>query len=146
RATVFDLPQSEPVFRGTVERFGVGDRVDFQGGDYLEGEIDGPFDVAWLSQILHGENVAGCALIIDRVVRALEPGGTILVHEFVLDDARDGPVFPALFSLNMLLGTDGGRAYTESEIKAMLSAAGVKDVRRLDFVGPNDSAIIAGAV
>ncbi len=146
RATVFDLPQSEQFFRQTAERFGVGDRVDFQAGDYIEGEIAGSFDVAWLSQILHGENGDGCARIIDHVVRVLEPGGLILVQEFVLDDTRDGPLHPALFSLNMLLGTDGGQAYSEAEIKAMLRAAGVKDVRRLEFTGPNDTGIIAGTV
>lgn len=146
RGTVFDLPQSEPFFRRTAERFGVGDRVDFQAGDYIEGEIAGSFDVAWLSQILHGENFEGCARIIDRVVQALEPGGLILVQEFVLDDTRDGPLHPALFSLNMLLGTDGGQAYSESEIKDLLRAAGVRDVRRLEFTGPNDTGIIAGVV
>jgi SAM-dependent methyltransferase len=146
RATVFDLPQSEPFFRRTAERFGVGDRVDFQGGDYIEGEIAGSYDVAWLSQILHGESFAGCARIIDQVVRVLEPGGLILVQEFILDDSRDGPLHPALFSLNMLLGTDGGQAYSESEIKAMFTAAGVKDVRRLDFRGSHATGIIAGVV
>jgi SAM-dependent methyltransferase len=146
RATVFDLPPSEPFFRRTAERFGVGDRVDFQGGDYIEGEIAGSYDVAWLSQILHGENAERCALIIGKAVGALEPGGLILVQEFVLNDSRDGPLHPALFSLNMLLGTDGGQAYSEAEIKAMLTAAGARDVRRLDFTGPNDTGIIAGAV
>ncbi len=146
RATVFDLPASEPFFRRTVERFEVGDRVDFQGGDYLQGEIVGSYDAAWLSQILHGESPDGCARIIDQVVRVLEPGGLIMVQEFILNDSGDGPLHPALFSLNMLLGTNGGQAYSESEIKAMLTAAGAGDVRRLPFNGPHDTGIIAGKV
>ena len=68
----------------------------------------------------------------------------IVVHEFLLNDRLDGPLFPALFSLNMLLGTPGGRAYSEEEVRDMLASAGVRGIRRLPFQGPNDSGLIAG--
>jgi hypothetical protein len=70
------------------------------------------------------------------------------VHEFLLNDTQpdtqDGPEFPALFSLNMLLGTAGGQAYAEGEVRGMLEAAGLAKVCRLNFAGPNDSGIIVG--
>jgi hypothetical protein len=58
----------------------------------------------------------------------------------------DGPLFPALFSLNMLLGTDSGRSYSEKQIIDMLVAAGTKDIRRIAINTPNDSGIIVGVV
>jgi hypothetical protein len=58
----------------------------------------------------------------------------------------DGPLFPALFSLNMLLGTDSGQSYSENQIIEMLTEAGVKDIRRIPMHSPNDSGIIAGKV
>ena len=67
-----------------------------------------------------------------------------MIHEFILENSMDGPTFPALFSLNMLLGTDGGQSYSESQLMDMLSDAGVKDMKRLDFVGPTESGIISG--
>jgi hypothetical protein len=146
RGTIYDLSTTRPFAERTIARFGLTGRVDFMEGDYLAEEIRGSYDVAWLSQILHGENPEACRVIVDKTVSALEPGGLIMVHEFLLDNTMDGPLFPALFSLNMLLGTDGGQAYSEAEIMDMLGNAGVGEIRRLPFRGTNDSGIIAGIV
>jgi hypothetical protein len=83
-------------------------------------------------------------MILRKAVAALEPGGLVMVHEFLLNNTLDGPIFPALFSLNMLLGTPSGQAYSEQDITDMLAECGMRDIRRLSFRGPNDSGIIAG--
>ena len=146
KATVYDLATTRPFAEKTIARFGLTNRIDFLDGDYLEEEIKGSYDAAWLSHILHAEGPDDCRQIIRKTVAALEPGGLILVHEFLLDNTMDGPLFPALFSLNMLLGTPGGQSYSEKQIMDMLAEAGVKEIRRIDFRGPNDSGIIAGVV
>jgi hypothetical protein len=58
----------------------------------------------------------------------------------------DGPLFPAMFSLNMLLGTPKGQTYSERQISDMLSGAGAKEIRRIPFDTPNDSGVIIGVV
>jgi hypothetical protein len=70
----------------------------------------------------------------------------IIVHEFILDNTMDGPLFPALFSLNMLLGTTNGRSYSEREIMEMLTRAGVREIERLPFRLPSDSGIMRGVI
>ena len=145
-AAVFDLPTTRPFAEKTIARFGLDQRVAYLPGDYLEDPIPGTFDVAWLSHILHGEGPEGCRTILHKAVAALDPGGIILIHEFILDDTMDAPLHPALFSLNMLLGTESGQAYSEAQLRQMLEAEGVLDVRRLAFRGPNDSGILAGVV
>jgi predicted O-methyltransferase YrrM len=146
KATVYDLSTTRPFAEKTIERFGLTDRIGFVAGDYLEKGIEGAYDVAWLSHILHGEGFEDCERIISKTVSALEPGGMIIIHDFILNDTMDAPVFPALFSLNMLLGTPDGRSYSEKEITDMLAGAGVKKTQRLPFQGPNDSGIILGVV
>lgn len=146
RATVYDLPTTQPFAEKTIQRFGLSDRVDFAPGDYLDDSIPGDYDVVWLSHILHAEGPEDCRRIIGKAVSRLRPGGVIMIHEFILNDTRDGPEFPALFSLNMLLGTSAGQSYCEGELFDMLAEAGVRDVRRLDFKGPNDSGIVSGRV
>lgn len=146
KATVYDLPSARGCAQKTIERFGLSDRISFQEGNYLEDPLPGRYDVAWLSHILHSEGETACAAIIGKAVAALEPAGMMLVHEFILNDAMDGPLFPALFSLNMLLLTPQGRSYTDAQLKGMLSKGGVQDVHRLSFQGPNGSGIIAGVV
>lgn len=144
KATVYDLPTTRPFAEKTIERFDLGDRITFEDINYIEEGIEGVFDAAWLSHILHGESPDNCRKIIKKTAAALETGGIILIHEFILNDTLDGPLFPALFSLNMLLGTDGGQAYSEAHIRQMLEDAGFGDIYRLAVDIPNDSGIIAG--
>ena len=146
KATVFDLPATRPFAEKTIARFGLSDRIDFMEGNYLEDDIKGSYDAVWLSHILHGEGLKGSKTIVQKAVAVLEPGGIIIIHDFILDNSMDGPLFPTLFSLNMLLGTDSGKTYSEQQIMDMLVAAGVKDIRRLAVQTPNDSGILIGIV
>lgn len=113
-------------------------------GDFVEQDITGRYDVAWLSHILHGEGPENCRRMIAKTAHVLEPGGLIILHDFILNDRMDGPLFPALFSLNMLLGTENGQAYAETQIMDMLDSSGLTDIRRIPFDSPNDSGLIVG--
>ncbi|MDD2273001.1 MAG: methyltransferase [Desulfuromonadaceae bacterium] len=145
-AVVYDLPTTRAFAEQTIDSFGLGSRISFSDGDFLHKGIEGRFDVAWLSHILHGEGPEGCAVILRKAMAALEPGGMILVQEFILNDTLDGPLFPALFSLNMLLGTSAGQAYSEGDLMDMLAAAGAGNLRRLPLVLPNGAGVIVGSV
>ena len=146
QATVFDLPTTRDFAERTRAGFGLEARVDFAAGDFLIDAIPGCYDVAWLSHILHSVGPAECASILDGAVAALEPGGMLLVQEFILDDPGPGPLFPALFSLNMLLGTEHGQAYREGELSTLMREAGLRDIRRLQLDIPGPGAILAGTI
>ncbi|MBU3948644.1 MAG: SAM-dependent methyltransferase [Proteobacteria bacterium] len=145
-ATIYDQKTTRPFAEKTIAKFGLSERIGFQDGDYVEKDITGTYDVAWLSHILHGEGPEDAQKIIQKAVSALEPQGMILIHEFVLNNDMDGPMFPALFSLNMLLGTEKGQSYSEKQIVEMLAAAGVMEIRRIPVQTPNDSGVIQGIV
>ena len=145
-AVICDLPTTRDFAEQTVERFGLSSRVSFVARDFETEELPAGFDVAWLSHILHGLGPQECASILRKAVSALEPGAMIMIQEFILDNTKDAPLFPALFSLNMLLGTPDGQAYSEGELFDMLAAAGATEVRRLPLELPNGSGVIAGTV
>jgi len=144
QAEVYDLPTTRPFAEKTIKQFDLTDRIKFRDGNYLTEPIQGQHDVAWLSHILHGEGPEDCRRIIQKAVDALEPQGIIIIHEFVLNNTMDGPLFPALFSLNMLLGTDSGQSYSEQQLTDMLLAAGVTNIRRIPIKSPNDSGLLVG--
>lgn len=146
KATVYDLPTTRPFAEKTIAKFNLQERIDFKTIDYLNEEIERVYDVAWLSQILHGEGPEACRNIINKAVSALEPGGMIIIHEFILNNTMDGPLFPALFSLNMLLRTPDGQSYSEEQLTEMLRDACVKEIQRIFFESPNDSGILTGIV
>jgi predicted O-methyltransferase YrrM len=144
-ATVFDLPTTKPFTEKIVKRFGVEDRVAFTAGDFLVDPIPGRYDVVWLSHIIHSNSPDECRNLIRKVAQAMESGGLVMIHDFFLNETMDGPLFPALFSLNMLLNNNG-RSYSEAETREMMLEAGLVDIDRLPFQGANDSAILVGVV
>ncbi len=147
RAVIFDRPTTESFAMNTVAKFRLTDRIEFVGGDITSSPVSGgPYDVAWLSHLLHSNGPKQCQQIIDKTVEAMAPGGMIMVHDFILDDSKDAPEFPALFSLNMLVNNPAGRSYSEKELTAMLHNSGVKNIARHPFQGANDSSILYGTV
>ncbi len=142
-AVVFDLPDSGQIALDNIEAAGLSDRISFYAGDFHEDPIPSGFDAVWLSHILHAEGPEDCRKILSRAASALNPGGRILVQDFILNDTLDGPEFPALFSLNMLAVTEKGRAYSESQIREMLAAAGAGDTRRESISSPTGAGVVS---
>lgn len=145
-AVIYDLPASKSFAEKIVAQHDLSHRISFIPGNYVKEDIGGKYDVVWLSHILHAEGPGTCEKIISKAVQTLEPGGVILIHDFILLDSMDGPVFPALFALNMLQATAEGQSYSESQIMHMLKNAGVSNIERLAYVGPTESGIIQGIV
>ncbi len=144
KATVFDLPSTRPYAVETITKYGLSERIGFYGGDYLTQEIPGGHDVIWLSHIIHSLGPDEVFGVLKKAAAALVPGGVLLIHDFFLEKGGTSPLFPALFSLNMLINTEKGRSYSEEEVFQMLRAIGLTNIRRLSFKGPNDSGIISG--
>ncbi len=146
KATVFDLPTTRAFAEKTIADFDLAERIQFKAGSYLDEKPDlgRGYDAVWLSHILHGEGPQEAETIVARAVAALNQGGKIWIHDFILDDTMDGPLFPALFALNMLIGTDHGQAYSETQLRKMLETNGIGHIHRLDVKSPNDAGIMMG--
>lgn len=80
-------------------------------------------DAHLFSNIFHDWSDDTCRLLARKSFDALSSGGTIMVHEMLMDDDGCGPMATAAFSILMLLGTKG-RQYSLPEIVAFLEDAG----------------------
>jgi len=145
-AVVYDLPSTRSFAEDTIARYGLSDMISFIAGNYHLDQVPEGFDAAWLSHVLHAEGPEGCRTILRKAVAALKPGGVLLLQEFIMNDAKDGPLFPALFSLNMLLGTSSGQSYSEGELRGMMAEAGLTDIRRLPLELPNGAGVMKGVM
>lgn len=142
-AIIFDRPTTRPFAEETVAKHRLSGRISFLGGDFNKDAITGgPYDVAWMSHILHSNSREQCEKFLAKVAGILTPGGRIIIHDFIMNDAKDGPEFPALFSLNMLVGTEGGSSYSCTEIFSMLEKTGFVEISHQKLQVPNDSSII----
>jgi SAM-dependent methyltransferase len=143
-ATVFDLPTTRNFAEECVARFGLSKRISFHPGNYEDDVLPAGFDAVWLSHILHSEGEEQCLDLLRKAAAVLEPGGRLMVQDFMLADEKSAPLFPALFSLNMLVNTPQGRSYSTREIVAMLAAAGLHDISVLEIDLPNGAGIVSG--
>jgi predicted O-methyltransferase YrrM len=144
RATIFDLKTTRPIAERVLDQFEMRHRIEFLGGNYLDDPFGGPYDVVWISKVLPNEGRQKCQHVINKAVSAMESGGIILIHDYMVNPLGDGPLSPALFALEMLVQSDEGRVYSEKDYTEMLYNAGVKDVKRLPYRGPGDTGILSG--
>ncbi len=147
QATIFDRPTTRPFALDTIKKFNLENRIDFVSGDFNSDNLPGgPYDVAWLSHILHSNGEEDCEKLITKVASQITPGGLLIIHEFILENTMEQPEFAALFSLNMLLSNGVGRSYSLAELQKMMNNAGVRKIKQLHFESPNDSSILLGVV
>nr|XP_005896401.1 PREDICTED: acetylserotonin O-methyltransferase isoform X3 [Bos mutus] len=97
------------------------------GGDFFTDALP-EADLYILARVLHDWTDAKCCHLLHRVYRACRTGGGILVIESLLDADGRGPLTTLLYSLNMLVQTEG-RERTPAEYRALLAPAGFRDVR-----------------
>ncbi len=137
-AVVFDLPQVVPLTRMYAAQEGMAAEVGTVAGNYLEDPLGEGFDLVFMSAVIHSNSPDANRRLFRKAARALGPRGQLVVQDFLMDEDRSGPVWPALFALNMLVGTPEGDTYTESEVRTWMAEAGFGAIRRLDTpVGTN---------
>jgi ubiquinone/menaquinone biosynthesis C-methylase UbiE len=142
-ATIFDLPGSEQIAREQIRSFGLEQRIRFVAGNFLEDSLPpGPYDVVFMSQILHSNSFEECAVLIKKVYPIVKAGGRIIIQEFVLSSSKTSPLFAATFSLNMLLHTTGGRSYSFEEIASWVGSAGFVDIEQRFYDLPNEASLV----
>ncbi|MFH1116887.1 MAG: methyltransferase [Pseudomonadota bacterium] len=128
-ATVFDLPDVVEIARRRLKRDGFPDRVELIAGDFRTDGLPEGYDLVLLSAIIHMNSRQGNRDLYGKAYRALVPGGTILVRDYFLDDARLNPPDGALFAVNMLTATRQGNSYTLGETREDLESVGFTNVR-----------------
>ena len=143
KATILDLPGTLKITKELISNSSVANRIKLIEGDFNK-EIKGQYDVAFLSNIIHGEGEQENTALIRRVYNALNSGGKIIIQDFILDNDKASPCFPALFSLNMLLFTENGRTYSFQEIEGWLKEAGFCDLTRMDLKLPRSISVLIG--
>ncbi|XP_071375838.1 acetylserotonin O-methyltransferase 2 [Centroberyx affinis] len=123
--TVFDLPQ---VVETAQKHFSEDDdTIGFQAGDFFSGEIP-PADLYVLARIIHDWNEEKCLKLLKKIYDSCQPGGGVLLVEALLFENRRGPVLAQIFSLNMLVQTEG-REQPASQYCSMLTRTGFTGVQ-----------------
>lgn len=129
--TLFDDPETERIADRVIKRSGV-DRgnIEFMAGDFLKDEIGRNYDLILMSQIVHAYSEKNNIMLFRKCRKALNRGGRLVIQEFLIDEKKTAPAWSALFAINMLVNTEGGRTYSPGEMKAWFLKAGFKNIRK----------------
>jgi cyclopropane fatty-acyl-phospholipid synthase-like methyltransferase len=138
RCEILDLPEVVPLTVEYVSRAGVSAQVRVRAGDMLRDDFGSDYDIVMLNAICHMFSEEQNRDIFRRARQALAPNGRLVVQDFILNPDKTGPLHAALFSVNMLVGTDAGASYSEVEYTSWLKAAGFTEVSRIKLPGPSD--------
>lgn len=128
RLTSLDWPNVLAHARTIAERRGVNDRVTWLAGSAFDMPLpEKHFDAIIVSHFFHHFSPEQNTTLAARLFASLRPGGQLLVHEFVPDEARAAHEPALLFAVIMLASTEHGNVYTFAEYSRMMAAAGFAD-------------------
>jgi hypothetical protein len=144
-ATIFDLPATLRFTERYIREAELPGRIELIPGDYRSERIPGTYDLIFLSNIIHGEDTEKNATLLKKLAAQVNPQGRIVIKDHILDESRADPPVGAVFSLLMLLTTDGGRCYSFTEVRGWLERAGLKHVRQIDLPPPLTSSLVIGS-
>lgn len=103
-----------------------GDKLDYRSGNFHEDPLGGPYDAAFLSNIVHGESPQANANLLLRLSACLRPGGWILLKDVFIDELWRDSEHAVFFGGSMLLYTAEGRCYTLRDVAAWCEGAGLE--------------------
>ncbi|HEY6972252.1 MAG TPA: methyltransferase, partial [Candidatus Angelobacter sp.] len=126
------------VAQENARKNGVADRHHLIPGSAFDAEIGKGYDAVLVTNFLHHFDPATNESLLKRFFGAMNPGGQLVILEFVPNEDRISPAAAALFSLIMLANTDHGDAYTFAELARMCGNAGFKNAELVPLeAGPN---------
>ena len=124
---VFDLPRLADGARRAIAASGVGDRLEFAGGDFFEAVPPGA-DAYMLKHVIHDWDDAKATRILETCRAAMGPETKLLIVEGVYPPRIDGSPESegaARNDVNMMVCT-GGRQRSEAEFRELYAAAGLQ--------------------
>lgn len=134
---VFDLPIAVQIIEENIKSANLLEQLTAVSGNYKDGLPDQEFDDAFLFAVIHQEPIEEVEKLLCSVYNLLKEGGKLYLTTFFLEDNRIEPAFSVLFGVEMLVGSNMGRAYSHCEIKQIFQEVGFRSWEYIpDIPGP----------
>jgi SAM-dependent methyltransferase len=137
KAVVWDTSDTLETAKRVIKHFGLSQRIGIQLGDWDREEFGTGFDAVLLSNVAHGKE-SSAPMLFKKSFAALEPGGLLIVNDFMLNKEKNGPLPAALFNLMV-------DAYSEPEMIDVIQAAGFENAKSVAYDSDVGSGIITAS-
>jgi len=146
--TVLDHPETLEAAAETIREAGMEKRIRLMPGDAFEVPLGGPYDLVFMSNVLHSYSAEANRRLLQRAREVLTPGGRVALKDFFLESGdehgKSGSLWNLLFAVNMLVNTDEGDCYTEEEVLGWCADLGLEYVQRIP-VTPKSTVLMVTA-
>lgn len=134
-ATVAELPNVAPITRECIADNDISDRVGVTECDLIESSPEGAYDAIVMRSVLQVLGADDAQSVVSNCVQTLRRGGEFFVIGRMLDDSRVSPQEAVAVNVMFLNVYEEGQAYTESEYRSWLEAAGLAENERIALAG-----------
>jgi ubiquinone/menaquinone biosynthesis C-methylase UbiE len=129
--------ESVALARRAIADAGLDHRVEVQQTDANELSVENTYDLITMNLVLHETGgPAEYRNVLNRVRRALKPGGIVVVSELPYPDSpyayRQNPIYKKLAGLQIHEAIVGCGMITQSELSRYLEETGFTNVRVVD--------------
>jgi ubiquinone/menaquinone biosynthesis C-methylase UbiE len=144
KATILDLPGTLEVTKKVLKNYPeVAGRINLVNADFNKDDIPGSYDMIFISNVIHSESFEKNRRLMKKLFAATKHGGTIVVKDHILNEEGTEPPYGALFSLHMLIQTEG-KSYKFSEVEGWLKEAGYKNIMQKTLPAITSASLIIG--
>ena len=127
--TIIDFPNVIKLGIEKVLDAGLSDRISFMGCDALEYKWPRrKFDAVLMSYLYNGVPGDEIPKLANKAFKVIKPGGIYIVHDFMVEDDRNGPHLAALWQLQHLAFTPTAKSITPSWVTKVMKDAGFSKI------------------
>lgn len=134
RSTIMELERVGQRTQQNIKRNKLTDRIAVQATDMFKDPWPVNYDGVLFGNVFHDWDLKSLQHLTRQAFTTLKPGGTICLHEMLLNASKTGPLPIACFSISMLL-YEQGKQYTAKELQLLLEQAGFIDFQTIPTFG-----------
>ncbi|MEM7255702.1 MAG: methyltransferase, partial [Pseudomonadota bacterium] len=142
-ATIIDFPNVAEIGWKFVSDAGLVNRVRYIPSNALECEWPTDQCAILMSYLFSGVPGDSLSNLLAGAATSLRPGGTVMIHDFMVDNDRRGPELAALWQLQHMAFTPDAQSLTVEWISKEMTSIGYVDIKVMDMI-PGMTKLVVG--
>lgn len=142
-ATIFDFPKALPVAKRYIDDAGLNARVELTAGNAITNDWPQGHDVVLMSYLFSAVSGEDIGTLLGKAYGALPSGGILVVHDFIANDDKTGPLDAALWFLTCMFNCPDAVVLTPQLVCDEITNAGFSEAKVVDVIPNLTKAFVA---
>ncbi|KYC37196.1 methyltransferase [Scytonema hofmannii PCC 7110] len=127
RSTILDIAPVCQVAQEYIAQYKLQEQISTQVSDMWNDPFPSA-DLHFYSLIYHNYDLEKNRFLTKKSFDCLEPGGRIIIHQWLFNHDRTGPLATAAYNIMMQLWCAGGQEYSDVELSNLLAEVGFVNI------------------